>query len=111
MSALPRERRVSTRDEILGLLRGHVVRGADLELYWRPAAGEASRATCITPKYGHTSVQRNRLRRRVTTLLASELLNRPEPRDYVVRARAGAYELDFQGLAEALRALAEEMTA
>ena len=43
-------------------------------------------------------------------LLASELLSRPEPRDYLVRARSGAYDLDFEGLSRALRALAEEMT-
>lgn len=110
MGAIPRDRRVTTRGEILRLLRGPAVRGADLELYWRPAAGGASRATCITPKYGHTSVERNRLRRRLTTLLASELLSRPEPRDYLVRARSGAYDLDFQGLSRAVRGLAKEMT-
>ncbi len=110
MGAIPRDRRVTTRGEILSLLRGPGVHGADLELYWRPAAGDAPRATCITPKYGHTSVERNRLRRRVTALLASELLTRPEPRDYLVRARSGAYDLDFQELSRALEALAREMT-
>lgn len=110
MGAIPRDRRVTTRDEILRLLRGPGVQGADLELHWRTAEGGASRATCITPKYGHTSVERNRLRRRLMALLASELLSRPEPRDYLVRARSGAYDLDFEGLSRALRALAEEMT-
>ena len=110
MGAIPRDRRVTTRGEILRLLRGPAVRGPDLELYWRPAAGGASRATCITPKYGHTSVERNRLRRRLTALLASELLSRPEARDYLVRARSGAYELDFRGLSRAVRGLAKEMT-
>ncbi|MGH7572492.1 MAG: ribonuclease P protein component [Gemmatimonadota bacterium] len=108
MGAIPRERRIATRREIRRLLRGPHARGAQLELYWRPAAGLA-RATCITPKFGHTSVERNRLRRRLTALLATELLSRPEPRDYLVRARRGAYELDFQGLARAVQALAEEM--
>lgn len=110
MGAIPRDRRVTTRGEILKLLRGSGVRGSDLELYWRPAAEGASRATCITPKYGHSSVERNRLRRRLTALLASQLLTRPEPCDYLVRARRGAYDLDFQELSRALRALAEEMT-
>lgn len=109
MGALPRDRRITTRREIRQLLRGPSARGAELELYWRPTAGEA-RATCITPKHGHTSVERNRLRRRLMALLASELLSRPEPRDYLVRARRDAYELDFEGLARALGALAEEMT-
>ncbi|MGH7556985.1 MAG: ribonuclease P protein component [Gemmatimonadota bacterium] len=109
MGAIPRDRRITTRREIRRLLRGPHARGAELELYWSPAAGDA-RATCITPKYGHTSVERNRLRRRLTALLASELLPRSEPRDYLLRARRGAYELDFQDLAQVLRALAEEMT-
>jgi ribonuclease P protein component len=110
VGAIPQDRRVTTRREIVGLLRGPGVHGADLELYWRPVAGGASRATCITPKYGHTSVERNRLRRRLTALLASELLSRPEPCDYLVRARSGAYDLDFRELSRALQALAKEMT-
>lgn len=109
MGAVPRHRRLTTRREIRRLLRGPSTRGRELELYWRPTAGRA-RATCITPKHGHTSVERNRLRRRLSELLVTELLARPEPRDYLVRARRGAYELDFQGLLRALRELAEEMT-
>jgi RNase P protein component len=46
----------------------------------------------------------------LTALLASELLSRPEPRDYLVRARIGAYDLDFQELSRALQGLAKEMT-
>jgi RNase P protein component len=46
----------------------------------------------------------------LTALLASELLSRPEPRDYLVRARSGAYDLDFRELSRALQALAKEMT-
>lgn len=108
MGAVPRDRRITTRREITRLLRGPGSRGPELELYWQPAAG-ASRATCITPKHGHTSVERNRLRRRLMALVASELLSRPEPRDYLVRARHAAYGLDFRGLARALGDLVEEM--
>jgi RNase P protein component len=46
----------------------------------------------------------------LTALLASELLSRPEPRDYLVRARSGAYDLDFQELSRTLDGLAKEMT-
>lgn len=109
MGAIPRDRRITTRREIRRLLDGSSARGPELELYWRPAAGDA-RAACITPKHGHTSVERNRLRRRLMALLASELLSRPEPRDYLVRARRAAYGLDFRGLAGALDLLVEEMT-
>ena len=108
LGAIPRDRRVRTRREIRRLLRGRGARGTALELYWHPVEGQP-RATCVIPKYGRTSVERNRLRRRLRALLASELLARPDPRAYLVRARRQAYELDFQGLAQALRELAKEI--
>ena len=111
MGQLPRNRRVTTRREIAHLLRGSRVSGRELELYWRPASGERSRATCITPKFGRTAVLRNRLRRRIKERMRTTLLGRPEPRDYLVRARPPAYELDYAGLAAALEELAGRMNA
>lgn len=106
MGHLPRERRITTRREIGWLLSGERARGGDLDLHWRPAAGELPRATCITPKFGHTSVERNLLRRRLRELLRKVLLSRPDHRDYLVRARPGAYERDFGELEADLTALA-----
>lgn len=107
MGQLPRERRITTRREIAALLRGKRARGPALELYWRPAAEPRSRATCITPKHGRTGVERNRLRRRLKELMRATLLSRGEERDWLVRARPPAYELDYAGLSSALSALVE----
>lgn len=109
MGQLPRYSRITTRREITRLLNGSRVRGTELELYWLPAERENPRATCITPRYRGSAVRRNRLRRRLKELMRSLLLTRPEGRDYLVRARPDAYELDFDGLAAALGALVGRM--
>ncbi len=106
MGHLPRALRITTRREIAWLLSGERVRGSHLDLYWRPASGPMSRATCITPKFGHTSVERNRLRRRLTDLCRRILLARPEPRDWLVRARPGSYELGYAALEGEVTSLA-----
>ncbi|HUP01878.1 MAG TPA: ribonuclease P protein component [Gemmatimonadota bacterium] len=109
MGQLPRDRRITTRREIAYLLGGRRVTGPALELYWRPAARSRSRATCITPKFGRTAVRRNRLRRRIKELMRATLLARPEPLDYLVRARPAAYDLSHAGLSSALADLAERV--
>lgn len=109
MGHLPRARRITTRREIGWLLSGERSRGRVLDLHWRPAAGLLPRATCITPKLGHTSVERNRLRRRLRELLRKVLLSRPDSLDYLVRARGGAYDLGFAELEAELTGLAERI--
>lgn len=106
MGQLPRDRRITRGREIASLLAARRVRRPELDLYWRPAAGPLPRAACTTPKFGHSSVERNRLRRRLKELTREVLLARDEPYDYLVRARPPAYELDFAGLREALAGLA-----
>ena len=108
MGQLPRERRITTRREIAALLRGARARGPALELYRRPAAGPIARATCITPKHGHTGVERNRLRRRIKELMREVLLSKGEAHDWLVRTRPSAYELGFSALRIELGALADE---
>ena len=104
--ALPRERRITTRREIGWLLTGERARARDLELYWRPAAGAGSRATCITPKFGHSSVERNKLRRQLMELLR-DVVARSDSRDYLVRARPSAYDRAFAELRDQLSSLIE----
>lgn len=98
MGQIPADRRITTRREIVSMLRGDRVSGPSLELFWKPASQQRSRAMCITPKHGHTSVERNRLRRRLKEAMRATLLTRSIPMDYLVRARPPAYELDFGGL-------------
>lgn len=109
--ALPRDRRITTRREITRLLGGDRVRGQALELYWSPPAQLHSRATCITPKFGRTAVERNRLRRRLKELMRAILLGFPEPRDYLVRARPPAYDMSYAALGAALADLSARAAA
>ena len=106
---LPRNRRIRSGREIAGLLDAERARGSILELYWRPATGSRPRATCVVPKHGHGSVERNRLRRRLQELIRDRLLSRADDRDWLIRARPTAYETSFDDLADELRALTERV--
>lgn len=109
MGQLPRERRIRTRNEIGQLLAGQRLRGSDLELFFRPAAGDRARGTCITAKFGHTSVERNLLRRRLKALIAEILFERGESRDWLVRARPPAYDRGYAELRDELAHLADRI--
>lgn len=109
MGQLPRDRRIRTRKEIGALLGATRVRGSVLELFRRPAAGAKSRATCITPKHGHTSVDRNRLRRRVKALIAEILFVRGDAADWLVRTRPAAYDRSYPELGTELAELADRI--
>ena len=51
------------------------------------------------PKYGHTIVERNRLRRRIRELTRTVLIPGCNGIDLVIRALPVAYEADFASLA------------
>ena len=102
---LPRNRRIRSGREIVALLGGERTRGPILDLYSRSASEARSRATCVVPKYGHGSVARNRLRRRLQELIRTRVLPRTEDRDWLVRARPPAYESSYDELARELRDL------
>lgn len=106
MGQLPRDRRITRRKEIAALLAAKRARGPALDLYWRPSAEPVARAGCTTPKFGRTSVERNRLRRRLKEAIREVLLAGSSPFDYFVRARPAAYDLSFADLRNALRELA-----
>lgn len=50
------------------------------------------------PKYSRTSVERNRLKRRLREVVRTELLPHLPPADMVVRARREAYDASFDEL-------------
>lgn len=109
MGQLPRERRIRTRKEIGALLGADRCRGTSLELFARAAAEDRARGTCITPKFGHTSVDRNRLRRRLKALIGEVLFARGDERDWLIRARPAAYDRDFAELGDEIQRLAERI--
>jgi ribonuclease P protein component len=58
----------------------------------------------IVPKHGQTSVNRNRLKRRLRELARCSMLPVLPPVDVVVRSRPEAYGASFDGLAAEVHA-------
>lgn len=70
-----------------------------LDLFTQPSPVGCSRLAVIVPRYSHTAVLRNRLRRRLKELGRREVLPALEgPLDIAVRARASAYDARFETL-------------
>ena len=67
------------------------------------------RAGIIVPRYGHSAVDRNRLKRRLRELVRTSVLPALPPMDIVVRATPGAYRADMarlrQEMARAVKVL------
>ena len=74
-----------------------------------PADATVSRVGLVVPRYRHTAVDRNRLKRRLRELIRLELLpmlaELPVPVDLVIRVVPPAYERDFDALRRQVRAL------
>ncbi len=56
----------------------------------------------IVPRHGHSAVDRNQLKRRVREIVRVQLLPHLPAIDLVIRARATAYDLQFETLATEL---------
>ena len=64
----------------------------------------------IVPRYRHSAVARNQLKRRLRELARQRLLPTALPYDVVVRTRPEAYDADFQQLtSDVERAVAQLM--
>lgn len=102
----PRSARLRRGPEIRTLLRkGSRRRCGPLEVYRRDSPTESVRAGIVVPRYGHTIVQRNRLKRRLREFVRTEWLaeaqnERPAP-EILVRARPAAYHAEAGELREA----------
>lgn len=88
---------------------GRRFRRGPLDVYLRPIAGDRPpRIGVVVPRHGHTIVERNLLERRLRELLRTRWLpverDRSAPRDLLVRAGRGAYDLDFPALEKGLLA-------
>jgi ribonuclease P protein component len=62
----------------------------------------------IVPRHKHTAVERNRLKRRLRELARTRLLPGLPAVDLVVRARASAYGLPFDALADEMTRLSTQ---
>jgi ribonuclease P protein component len=91
-------RRVGVRVRTTGRL-------TDLDVRVAASLRAHPRIGLIVPRYKHSAVERNRLKRRLRELLRTRLLPALPPLDLVVRALPTAYRADFAALATQLDAV------
>jgi len=63
----------------------------------------------VVPRFGHTAVDRNRLKRRLRELVRTEMLPRIDGLDVVLWAQAAAYRLSYTDLGAALQRVLSRM--
>jgi ribonuclease P protein component len=61
------------------------------------------------PRYSHSAVERNRVKRRLSELIRTEVLPSMAALDVVVRAAPGAYGARYDELRSALKKAVERM--
>ena len=65
----------------------------------------------MVPKHGRSSVERNRVKRRLAELVRRELLAQLGNTDVLIRARPEAYQATFDELREDVRAIRQRLPA
>jgi ribonuclease P protein component len=110
---LPRERRITRGSEIRELFkRGKRSRTRHLDVLDSDSPASFARVGVVVPRYGHTAVRRNLLKRRLREALRQELVPRLDGAgaawDVLVRARREAYDAGYGELATQLRRWAED---
>jgi ribonuclease P protein component len=99
MEEYPRAKRITRRSELLRLIKeGEQLRTGDLEVRSAASPFGYGRAGLIVPRFGHTAVKRNRLKRRLRDLLRRELLPAAISSDVVIRCRPSAYTCSYDDL-------------
>jgi ribonuclease P protein component len=68
------------------------------DIAWRPNSQGHARLGIVVPRFGHSAVARNRLRRRVREILRRDVARELPAIDLVVRTKAGAYAASFAAL-------------
>ena len=67
------------------------------------------RVAIVVPKFGHTAVKRNKLKRRLRELTRQHVLPLAYSGDVLRRARRDAYDADFSRLREEITRVAEQL--
>lgn len=98
--SLPRSSRLTRAAELRTIMtQGKRRRTDHLDLFTRPSPAGQSRLAVIVPRYRHSAVLRNQLRRRLREIGRRHVLPvLGAPTDIAVRARAAAYVATFQQL-------------
>ncbi len=68
-----------------------------------------ARVGVVVPRYGHSAVDRNRLKRRLKELIRIELLPVIGAVDVVLRTVPRAYDRDFETLRSEIRKLGDQL--
>jgi len=97
----PRRQRIGRGTEIRALLRGGVrSRTRNFDVFREATALPHARFGVIVPKYRHSAVERNQLKRRLREVARRTLLPVLKKTggglDVMVRARPGAYDLTYE---------------
>ena len=94
-----------TREADLETVRvqGKRVRTTQLEVRYVASPLRRPRVGVIVPRFGHTAVDRNLVKRRLRELARTELLPTLAALDVVIRATPSAYGASFDTLRSALR--------
>ncbi|HEU4697749.1 MAG TPA: ribonuclease P protein component [Gemmatimonadales bacterium] len=96
---LPRARRLARASDIRRCLaRGRRRRSEHLEMIWADNSVGHPRMGLIVPKFRHSAVARNRLRRRLRELWRREVQPVQPAGDLLIRARREAYAASFPAL-------------
>lgn len=97
---LPESSRLTRAAELRAVMtQGKRRRTDHLDLFTRPSPVGCSRIAVIVPRYRHSAVGRNKLRRRIREIGRRQVLPvLEEATDIAVRARAAAYEASFETL-------------
>jgi ribonuclease P protein component len=80
------------------LADGRRERRAHLDIYWTAGETGHPRMGLIVPRFRHSAVARNRLRRRLKELWRREVQQPLDPVDVVIRVRPNAYSAGLAGL-------------
>jgi ribonuclease P protein component len=100
---LPRARRITRGGEIRDIFRrGKRSRTRHLDVLDSESPVSFGRVGVVVPRYGHTAVRRNRLKRQLREALRNEIVPRLDragvKRDVLIRARREAYEAAYPEL-------------
>lgn len=91
--------------------QGKRVRTGSLDVRAIASLRAFARVGFVVPRYKHSAVDRNRLKRRLRELVRLELLPTLPPMDVVLRTLPHAYAKDFATLESEVRRLAAQLPA
>ena len=90
-------------------MQGKRVRTAALEVRYLASPLLHARIGVIVPRYGHTAVDRNKVKRRLRDLARTELLPSLSALDVVIRAAPSAYAASYDTLRTAVKKAAPQL--